>query len=47
MEEEKKQPTAEQLAKREMFREKMRNKGRLPKKEKEIERNYNGFELKK
>lgn len=45
--EEKKQPTAEQLAKRELFRERMRNKGKLPKKEKAIERNYNGNELKK
>ena len=45
--EEKKQQTAEQLAKREMFREHMRNKGKLPRKEKEVERNYNGIQLKK
>lgn len=46
MEEEKNQPTAEQLSRREFFRERMRNKGRLPKKEKAIERNYNGIQLK-
>lgn len=47
MEEEKTQPTAEQLARREFFRERMRSKGKLPKKGKEIERNYNGIQLKK